>query len=111
MLVTAAVAFIASLQVSTFRKVRGTPYSSTLTTTNLRSVVTGRFAWLVSHQSGARAATLRIAAIIAAFAGGAAVGALATKHMGAKASWLPAGALTAVLALIWQDTKLSARLG
>ena len=31
-LVTAAVAFVASLQISTFRKVRGTPYSSTLTT-------------------------------------------------------------------------------
>ena len=28
-----------------------------------------------------------------------------------KASWLPAGALIAVLALIWQDSRLFARLG
>jgi uncharacterized membrane protein YoaK (UPF0700 family) len=108
-LVAAAVAFVASLQVSTFREVRGTRYSSTLTTSNLRGVVSAIFAWLVNHQSRARDDTVRIAGIVAAFAAGAVVGALATRHLGAQASWLPAGALIAVLALILRDAKLSAR--
>ena len=46
-------AFVASLQVSTFRKVGDTPHSSTLTTANLRDLVTGAFAWLVEHKSAA----------------------------------------------------------
>jgi uncharacterized membrane protein YoaK (UPF0700 family) len=106
-LVTSAVAFVASLQVATFHKVGGMPYSSTLSTTNLRRAVSDIFAWFVNHQESARADSARIAAIIAAFAGGAAVGALATTHMGARASWLPAGALIAVLALIRRDTNAS----
>jgi uncharacterized membrane protein YoaK (UPF0700 family) len=109
--VTAAVAFVASLQVSTFHKVGGMPYSSTLTTTNLRRVVSSIFAWLVNHKSGARDDSIRIAAIIAAFAGGAAVGALATTHMGGEASWLAAAILIAVLALIWRDTNVSSTVG
>jgi uncharacterized membrane protein YoaK (UPF0700 family) len=108
-LVTAAVAFVASLQVSTFRKVGNTPYSSTLTTNNLRNFVSGVFAWLVGHKSAARHDTLRLGGVIAAFVAGAAPGALATRHMGAAASWLPAGALIAVLALIWSDTNRGVR--
>jgi uncharacterized membrane protein YoaK (UPF0700 family) len=110
-LVTAAVAFVASLQVSTFHKVGGMPYSSTLMTTNLRRVVGASFAWLVNHQRGARHDSVPIAAIITAFASGAAVGALATTSMGAEASWLPAAVLVAVLALIWRDTNESSTVG
>src|SRR5580704_277288 len=50
-LVTAAVAFVDSLQVSTFHKVGDMPYSSTLTTTNLRNLVSGVSAWLAGHES------------------------------------------------------------
>jgi uncharacterized membrane protein YoaK (UPF0700 family) len=106
-LVTAAVAFVASLQVSTFHKVGGMPYSSTLMTTNLRRVVSACFAWLVNHQREARDDSVRISGIIGAFAGGAALGALATTQMRAEASWLPAGILIAVLAMIWRDTNES----
>ena len=108
-LVTAAVAFVASLQVSTFRKVGETPYSSTLTTSNLRNLVSSAFAWLVGHKSAAADDTLRLGGVITAFAVGAALGALATRHIGAAASWLPAGALIAVLALIWSHTNRLAR--
>jgi Protein of unknown function (DUF1275) len=66
----------------------------------LRSFVSGILAWLVNHQSGGRDDTVRIAGIIAAFTAGAVVGALATRHMGAQAGWLPAAALIALLALI-----------
>jgi uncharacterized membrane protein YoaK (UPF0700 family) len=110
-LVTAAVAFVASLQVSTFRKVGDTHYSSTLTTTNLRNLVSGAFAWRVGHKSAAGPDTKRLGGVIAAFAAGAALGALATRHMGAEASWLPGGALIAVLALIWSDTNRTSRAG
>src|ERR1700733_1374568 len=65
-LVTGAVAFVASLQVSTFRKVGDTPYSSTLTTNNLRNFVSGVFACLVGHQSAARHDTLRLGGVIIA---------------------------------------------
>jgi uncharacterized membrane protein YoaK (UPF0700 family) len=104
-LVTAAVAFVASLQVSTFRKVGETPYSSTLTTSNLRNLVSSAFAWLVGHKSAAGHDTLHLGGVITAFAVGAALGALATRHVGSAASWLPAGALIAVLALIWSHTN------
>jgi uncharacterized membrane protein YoaK (UPF0700 family) len=59
-LVTAAVALVASLQVATFRKVGDTPYSATLTTSNLRNLVSGVFAWLVEHNSAAGRDTLRL---------------------------------------------------
>jgi uncharacterized membrane protein YoaK (UPF0700 family) len=108
-LVTAAVAFVASLQVSTFHKVGDMPYSSTLTTTNLRNLVSGAFAWLAAHESHAGRDTLRLGGVITAFAAGAALGALATRHLGAQASWLAAGALIAVLALIWSDTNRGER--
>jgi uncharacterized membrane protein YoaK (UPF0700 family) len=104
-LVTAAVAFVASLQVSTFRKVGDTPYNSTLTTSNLRSLVGAIFVWLVGHKNEARYDTMRLGGVITAFAAGATLGALGTRHLGAEASWLPAGALLAVLALIWSDTN------
>jgi uncharacterized membrane protein YoaK (UPF0700 family) len=104
-LVTAAVAFVASLQVSTFRKIGDTPYSSTLTTSNLRNLVSGVFAWLTGRKRGAGLDTLRLAGVISAFAAGAALGAFATQQIGAEASWLPAGALVVVLVLIWSDTS------
>ena len=110
-LVTAAVAFVAFLQVSTFRKVGNTPYGSTLTTNNLRNFVSGVFAWLVGHKSAARRDTLRLGGVITAFVAGAALGALTTRHMGAEASWLPAGAVITVLALIWSDSNRGVRPG
>jgi uncharacterized membrane protein YoaK (UPF0700 family) len=110
-LVTAAVAFVASLQVSTFRKVGDTPYSSTLTTSNLRNLISSVFAWLVGHHSAAGRDTLRLGGVIAAFTAGAILGALATRHIGAEASWLAASALISVLGLIWSDTNRTARPG
>jgi uncharacterized membrane protein YoaK (UPF0700 family) len=108
-LVTAAVAFVASLQVSTFRKVGDTPYSSTLTTANLRNLVSGVFALLAEHKGAAGHDMLRLGGVISAFAAGAALGALTTRHLGAEASWLPAAALIAVLALISSDTNRGPR--
>jgi uncharacterized membrane protein YoaK (UPF0700 family) len=110
-LVTAAVALVASLQVSTFRKVGDTPYSATLTTSNLRNLVSGVFAWLVEHNSAAGRDTLRLGGVITAFTAGATLGALATRHIGAEASWLAAGALISLLGLIWSDANRSARSG
>jgi uncharacterized membrane protein YoaK (UPF0700 family) len=90
-LVTAAVAFVASLQVSTFHKVGGMPYSSTLTTTNLRRAVSVIFARFVNLRSGAGDDSLRITAIIVAFACGAMVGAFATTHVGATSKLAACG--------------------
>ena len=75
--VTAAIAFMSALQVSTFRSLRGIDCSSTLTTSNLRTLVAKAYLWCADHDATARRQAARIGAVVAGFGVGAAVGALA----------------------------------
>ena len=77
--ITTSIAFAASVQVETFRRVRGRSYNSTFTTGNLRTLSEGIFDWW----TGARDSQTTIliadfALICGAFLAGAVAGGLAT---------------------------------
>ena len=63
--VTAAIAFASALQVSTFRSLQGIDYSTTLTTSNLRTLVAKAHRWCVEHDAQAGRQAARIAAVVA----------------------------------------------
>lgn len=109
---TTAVAFVAALQVSTFRLVRETSYSTTMTTGNLRSLVTATFEWLSGYDRTQRVVALRLALIVLAFASGAGLGAVvsAPDALGTRATLLAAAVLAGVLVAIETHTRRTASL-
>jgi uncharacterized membrane protein YoaK (UPF0700 family) len=107
--VTAAIAFTAALQVSTFRSLEGIGYSTTLTTSNLRTLVAQAYRWRADHEAAAGRQAARIAAVVAGFGVGAAVGALCTHFLGPRAVWVAAAMLALALAAIVIETVTLSR--
>jgi uncharacterized membrane protein YoaK (UPF0700 family) len=99
------IAFAAAAQVSTFRSLDGVEYSSTLTTSNLRALVTNIFKWRTSRDPAARHRAALLALVTAAFAIGAGVGGLCTRLIHQQAAWIAAAALTIVLVAIVIETR------
>jgi uncharacterized membrane protein YoaK (UPF0700 family) len=103
--VPGAIAFVAAVQVSTFRSLDGVEYTSTLTTSNLRALTVNIFRWRTGHDPAARHHAALLAAIIAAFAVGAAAGGLCTRLIHRQAAWIAAAALMIVLVAIVIETR------
>jgi uncharacterized membrane protein YoaK (UPF0700 family) len=102
--VTAAIAFTSALQVSTFRSLQGIDYSTTLTTSNLRTLVAKAYLWRADHDAVAGRQAARIGAIVAGFGVGAGAGALCTRFIGPRAAWVAAAVLVLALAAIVIET-------
>lgn len=104
---TTAVAFVAALQVTTFRLVRQTTYSTTMTTGNLRSLVTATYEWLSGYDRTQRVVAARLALIVLSFAGGAAWGAAVSRPdaLGTHAPVLVVGVLAGVLVAVEAHTR------
>jgi uncharacterized membrane protein YoaK (UPF0700 family) len=107
--VTAAIAFTSALQVSTFRSLQGIDYSTTLTTSNLRTLVAKAYLWRADHDVTAGRQAARISAVVASFGAGAGVGALCTHALGPRAAWVAAAMLVLVLAAIVIETETLSR--
>jgi uncharacterized membrane protein YoaK (UPF0700 family) len=103
--VTGAVAFVSAAQISTFRSLEGIGYSSTLTTANLRTLITKIFEWRAGHEQAARHHAALLAWIIAAFAVGAGVGGLCTRLIHQRAAWIAAAVLVIVLVVVVVETR------
>ncbi|QNK82193.1 YoaK family protein [Nakamurella sp. PAMC28650] len=106
---TTSVAFVAALQVSTFRLLHDVAYNTTMTTGNLRTLVSSAYRWRTDRDAKAGRQAGRLGAVVAAFALGAAVGAALTEHLGSPAVLLAAGGLVLVLVLIVVETATLAR--
>jgi uncharacterized membrane protein YoaK (UPF0700 family) len=109
--VPGAIAFVAAVQISTFRSLDGVEYSSTLTTSNLRALTVNILTWRTGHDPTARHYAALVGSIIAAFAVGAGVGALCTRLIHHQAAWIPAAALMIVLVAIVTETRRLDRRG
>jgi uncharacterized membrane protein YoaK (UPF0700 family) len=108
--VTGAIAFVSAAQISTFRSLEGLEYSSTLTTGNLRTLITKVFEWRADHDLASRHHAALLASIIAAFAVGAGVGGLCTRLLHRQAAWIAAAVLLSVLVAVVVETwKLDRR--
>lgn len=110
---TTAVAFVAALQVTTFRLVGETSYSTTMTTGNLRTLVTAAYEWLSGYDRAQRVVAGRLAVIVLAFAGGAGIGALVSGPdvLGTRATLVAAAVLAVVLAAVETHTRHLRRRG
>jgi uncharacterized membrane protein YoaK (UPF0700 family) len=105
------IAFAAAAQVSTFRKLDGVEYSSTLTTSNLRALITNTFEWRTDHDPAARHRAAVLAFVTAGFAVGAGVGGLCTRLIHHQAAWIAAGALIIAGVAIVVETRRHDRRG
>jgi uncharacterized membrane protein YoaK (UPF0700 family) len=99
-LITSGISFVAAVQTTTFRHLRGTPYSSVMVTGNLRSFGTALFSGLFTGDTSQRREAARFAAVCLAFAIGAAIGGWSTPTLGNPALWIVAGLLTLGLVML-----------
>lgn len=93
-LMTSGISFVAAAQTTTFRQLRGTPYSCVMVTGNLRAFGTASFAGLFTGDTRERRAAVRLGVICLVFAIGAAAGGWSTSMLGNPALWIVAGLLT-----------------
>lgn len=98
--ITMSIAFAASLQMATFREIKGRTYSSTFTTGNLRTMIESGFDYLfLGRKRDHLTATGDFALICALFLLGATVGAFFTPKMFNHALWIDVAVLGAVF--VW----------
>jgi len=99
---TATIAFAASVQVESFRRVNGRSYNSTFTTGNLRTFAESTYSWLFAAGGDeARRAAIDFGVICFAFFAGAAAGGVATMKLGNPALWIDVALLLVVLFRVW----------
>lgn len=104
---TVLVAFVASVQVTTFRTLVDTAYSTTMTTGNLRTATQNAYAAVASRDREAARRAGRFGAIVLAFLIGACAGGVLTTHLHTYAALAPAALLFGALALFVHDERTS----
>lgn len=99
--VTTMVSFACSIQVQSFRKVRGSTYATTMCTGNLRSAADNLHAALFLHDASARRRTAHYFTIVLVFMGGAMIGGFTTQWLEEKAVLLATLPLLAAFTLMF----------
>lgn len=108
--VTVAISFVSSLQISAFRKLVNSPYSTTMTTGNLRSALNAAYTAFTKKDRGAAVQAIRYFIIIFAFSLGAFCGGLMTVSFGAKAIFgAVLGLICSLVLFIIDEHRLAAR--
>jgi uncharacterized membrane protein YoaK (UPF0700 family) len=93
-LVTSGISFVAALQTTTFRELRGAAYSSVMVTGNLRSFGMASFGGLLRREVARVRTAGRLGVVCFAFLLGTALGGWSTPRLGDSALWLAVGLLT-----------------
>jgi uncharacterized membrane protein YoaK (UPF0700 family) len=104
--VTVPIAFLAAIQMGLFRNIGDLAYLPVATTGNLMRFVESGYDGFVEKQSASRRACGIYGTLILGFAGGALIGAFASRAWGAHAIWLAAGILAITLALFIVDERM-----
>lgn len=103
MVVTVCIAFVSSLQISTFNKLDKWAYNSTMTTGNLRTAVQAAYAAIVDKNLDARKKFKEFSIVIFSFLFGALFGALSTTHLGDQSIWIASVLLFVSIILYHRD--------
>jgi uncharacterized membrane protein YoaK (UPF0700 family) len=104
--VTVPIAFLAAMQMGLFRNIGDLAYLPVATTGNLMRFVETGYDGFIEKRSAARRACGIYGTLIVGFAGGALIGAFASRAWGAHAIWLAAGILAITLALFIVDERV-----
>jgi uncharacterized membrane protein YoaK (UPF0700 family) len=96
--ITCGIAFVAALQVTAFKRLGQSPYSTTMITGNLRSAVE----WLLQtrRDRAAWSQAAKYLVVIAGFAAGAAVGAVASVQWSWRAIYAAVALTVAVMVVV-----------
>lgn len=87
MIVTATVSLVASIQVSSFRKLVDSQFNTTMSTGNLRSASQALYLAITQKNEDAAIRSIRYFAVILSFFSGALVGGIITVLIGIRAIW------------------------
>lgn len=87
MIVTATVSLVASIQVSSFRKLVDSQFNTTMSTGNLRSASQALYLAVTQKDEDAAIRSIRYFAVIFSFFSGALAGGIITSLVGIKAIW------------------------
>lgn len=98
---TTLIAFSCSMQVESFRKVKGSLYATTMCTGNLRSGTSAFFQYLQKRDPAALTQAGSYFAVIAVFMAGVGLGGVCTNRFGARAVWIACLLLLLVFALLF----------
>jgi uncharacterized membrane protein YoaK (UPF0700 family) len=85
--VTSTIAFVSSVQISSFRRLVDSPYSTTMCTGNLRTASQSAYLAITKKDKEASARTIRYVVIIISFLVGASLGGVLTLYIGIKSIW------------------------
>lgn len=97
-----AISFVCSLQVESFRKIRGNPYATTMCTGNLRSATEHIYRYKTEADKKYLWSSLQYYCVILVFIIGAAAGTVLTRKLGGHALWIACLTLALVLLLMIQ---------
>jgi len=89
-IVTVAISFVSAVQVSSFRKLVGSTYNTTMITGNLRSAIHEIYTAVTKKDRESALQAVRFSTINLSFLAGAISGGLLTSFIGAKAVWIAA---------------------
>lgn len=87
LIVTTAISFVSAVQVSSFRKLAGSTYNTTMITGNLRSAIHEIYAAITKKDPESALQAARFSTINLSFLAGAISGGLLTSFIGVKAVW------------------------
>ncbi len=104
--VNVTISFVSSVQICTFRKLVDSPYSTTMTTGNLRSASYEAYIAITKKDRESAIRALRYLIIISSFLFGAFLGGMVTISIGNKAIWVAAFILIFSLILFSIDERI-----
>lgn len=102
-IVTVCIAFVSSLQISTFNKLDKWAYNSTIATGNLRTATQAAYYAYVENNQEAKRKFKEFLLIILSFLFGALTGTFSTTYIGDKSIWIPSGILLIALVMYHRD--------
>ncbi len=108
--VTVTISFIASIQVSSFRTLVDSPYSSTMCTGNLRIASKALYEAVTQHERSAAKRAGRFYLIISAFLLGAILGGILTDLFNEQSIWAAVLILLASFFMLFHDKKRQKRV-
>jgi Predicted membrane protein len=99
-IVTATVSLVASIQVSSFRKLVNSQFNTTMSTGNLRSASQALYLAVTKKDTASLIRSIRFFIIVLSFLSGALIGGIITSLLGIKAIWCAIAFLIYTIALI-----------
>lgn len=107
MIITIMIAFVASIQFATFRKLTKWNYNTTTITGNLLTATKSAYSAIFIHDHDAAIQSLRFITVLTSFLAGALFGTMSTFYFATKAIWIAAGILVVVTILFVVQTENS----